>query len=170
MSQTFELLKDPRITTSDADFAEQFDLLIQDPRQAVGDRHRCQHDPLAEASAHRLGRRVCAGDESAPAIVDDARQLMDNSTQIENRARAGRVHGRRRHVELPRAVVREAQRTCRRSSPAPTPVRRCSRTPCIDKLAGQADEQLAALQALRDGELAELNRRIAGLEVAIIGV
>ena len=29
MTQSFELLKDPRITTSDADFAEQFDFLIQ---------------------------------------------------------------------------------------------------------------------------------------------
>ena len=29
MTQSFELLKDPRISTSDADFAEQFDFLIQ---------------------------------------------------------------------------------------------------------------------------------------------
>jgi hypothetical protein len=37
-------------------------------------------------------------------------------------------------------------------------------------LAGQADEQLDALKALRDSELAKLNGRLSELQVAIIGV
>jgi len=39
-----------------------------------------------------------------------------------------------------------------------------------EKLARQADEQLEALNALRDGELAKLNGRLAELQVAFIGV
>jgi hypothetical protein len=38
-----------------------------------------------------------------------------------------------------------------------------------DKLAGQIDEQLAALGAVVDGDLAELNAKLAELGVDIIG-
>jgi hypothetical protein len=38
-----------------------------------------------------------------------------------------------------------------------------------EKLAGQADEQLSALKALVDGELARLNGQLTELGVGIIG-
>jgi hypothetical protein len=38
-----------------------------------------------------------------------------------------------------------------------------------DKLAGQADAQLAALQAVIDGDVARLNGQLAGLGVSIVG-
>ena len=38
-----------------------------------------------------------------------------------------------------------------------------------EKLAGRIDEQLSALRSVLDGDLAALNRRLADLDVAIIG-
>ncbi|HEY4610899.1 MAG TPA: hypothetical protein VIH06_16895, partial [Ilumatobacteraceae bacterium] len=168
MSQTFELQRDPRISTSDADFAEQFDLLIK------------IRDKLSEivtgvntirSLKRQLGEWVerLGNDQSAAGIVDDSRKLTDNLTEIENRLV---------QVEFTADgdTLNYREQLFEKLSGLPAVVASADARPTVqsyavfDKLAGQADEQLSALQTLVDGELAGLNSRLAELEVAIIGV
>src|SRR3954452_18415860 len=83
-SQTFELLRDPRVSASDADFAEQFEFLMK------------IRDKLSEivtgvntirSLKHQLMEWIERLDhnESGAAVVADAREVMDSLTDIENR-------------------------------------------------------------------------------------
>ncbi|HZX54161.1 MAG TPA: hypothetical protein VFE86_05750, partial [Ilumatobacteraceae bacterium] len=167
-SQTFELLKDPRISTSDADFAEQFDFLMKI-------RDKLSEIVTAVNTIRSLKRQLnewverLDKDASGAGIVDDARKLMQSLTDIENRLV---------QVEFTADgdTLNYREQLFEKLSSLPPVVASADTRPTVqsyavyDKLAGQADEQLAALQALREGELAGLNRQLAGLEVAIIGV
>jgi len=168
MSQSFELLKDPRISTSDADFAEQLDLLlkIRDKLSEIVtgvNTIRSLKKQLAEW-VERLGN-----DESAADVVTGAKELTDRLTDIENRLV---------QVEFTADgdTLNYREQLFEKLSSLPAVVASADTRPTVqsyavyDKLAGQADEQLEALKALRDGELAKLNGRLSELQVAIIGV
>jgi len=168
MSQSFELLKDPRISTSDADFAEQLDLLlkIRDKLSEIVtgvNTIRSLKKQLAEW-VERLGN-----DESAADVVTGAKELTDRLSDIENRLV---------QVEFTADgdTLNYREQLFEKLSSLPAVVASADTRPTVqsyavyDKLAGQADEQLDALKALRDGELAKLNGRLSELQVAIIGV
>ena len=168
MSQSFELLKDPRITTSDADLAEQFDLQIQ------------IRDKLSEIvtgvnSIRSLKRRLLdwterlAENEAAVDAIAAAKALSDRLAAVENElvqseftSDGDTLNYREKLFEklgsLP-AVVGSADARPTTQSYA-----------VYKKLAGQADEQLAALNALIDEDLANVNRQLGELEVNIVGV
>jgi len=168
MSQSFELLKDPRISTSDADFAEQLHLLLK-IRNKLSEivtgvnTIRSLKKQLAEW-VERLGH-----DESAADVVTGAKDLTDRLTDVENQLV---------QVEFTADgdTLNYREQLFEKLSSLPAVVASADTRPTVqsyavyEKLARQADEQLEALNALRDGELAKLNGRLAELQVAIIGI
>jgi photosystem II stability/assembly factor-like uncharacterized protein len=168
MTQWFALLKDPRVSTSDADLAEQFDLLIRirDTLTAIAagvNTIRSLKRQLGEW-AERL-----AGNESAAAAIATAQRVTEQLEEVEGElvqaeftSDGDSLNYREKLFEklsaLP-AVVSSADARPTTQSYA-----------VFQKLAGQADEQLAALTALIDGDLAGLNGELNELGVDIIGV
>jgi len=168
MSQTFELVKDPRISTSDADFAEQLELLIKI-------RDKLSEIVVGVNTIRSLKRQLnewierLDKQQSDSGIVADARAVIEKMNDIENQlvqveftADGDSLNYREQLFEklssLPAVVASADARPTVQSYAV------------FDKLAGQADEQLHALKALVDGDVADLNNRIAQLGVAIIGV
>jgi photosystem II stability/assembly factor-like uncharacterized protein len=168
MTQTFELLKDPRVATSDADLAEQFDFLIE------------MRDKLSEIATGvntiRSLKRQLDGwverlveVESAGSVVAAAKALREKLEVVENElvqpeltADGDSLNYREKLFEklsaLPPVVNSADARPTAQSYAV------------YQKLAGQVDEQTAALAALVDGDLAQLNLQLVDLDVGVIGV
>ena len=167
MSQTFELLKDPRVDTSDADLDAQFGLLkaIQDKLGAVVDGVNASRSIKTQlaAWAERLD-----GNEQANDAVTAAHELTEKLDTVEAQlvqkeftSEGDSLNHREMLFEklngLP-PVVGSADKKPTAQSYA-----------VYEKLAGQIDEQLAALAALQSNELADLNTKLADLGIGIIG-
>jgi photosystem II stability/assembly factor-like uncharacterized protein len=168
MSQSFALLKDPRITAGDADLTEQFDFQIQirDKLSAIVtgvNSIRSLKRQLAEW-ADRL-----ANDESATAAIAAAQAVKDRLEAVEDElvqseftSDGDTLNYREKLFEklsgLP-AVVGSADARPTTQSHA-----------VYKKLAGEVDEQLSALAALIDEDLANVNRQLGEIGVSIIGV
>ena len=168
MTQSFELLKDPRVTTSNADLAEQFDFLIR------------IRDKLSEIvtgvnTIRSLKRQLCdwgeklADNAAASAAVAAAEALKEQLERVEAElvqaeftSDGDSLNYREKLFEKLSAltpVVGSADARPTRQS-----------YDVFQKLAGQADEQLAVLTALIAGELALVNGQLGELGVSIIGV
>ncbi len=168
MTQSFALLKDPRIATSDADLAEQFDFLIQ------------IRDKLSEIvtgvnSIRSLKRQLgewaerLADNRSAEAVISAAQALTKRLEAVENElvqveftSDGDTLNYREKLFEklmdLPPVVASADARPTTQSYAV------------YRKLAAQADDHLSALNALIDGDLARLNGQLGELGVSIIGV
>ena len=161
MSQSFELRKDPRISTSDGDLAEQFDFLIK------------IRDKLSEIvtgvnTIRSLKRQLddwakrLADNDSAKDAVASAQALKDELVQVELTSDGDTLNYREKLFErlsdLPPVVASADARPTTQSYAV------------YDKLAGQTDEQLSALSALLDTDMARLNEQLGELGVSIIGV
>ncbi|MEE9416404.1 MAG: hypothetical protein V3V01_14065, partial [Acidimicrobiales bacterium] len=168
MTQSFELVKDPRITTSDDDLAEQFELLktIQDKLseivEGVNDCRGLKQQLTAWST--RL-----ADDDSASAVIAAAKDLTEKLdvveaelVQVEFTSEGDSLNYREKLFEkltaLPPVVGSADKRPTTQSHAV------------YDKLAGQTNTQLAALAGLRDTELSQLNEKLTALGVGIIGV
>ena len=168
MTQSFELLKDPRVAAGDADLVEQFDFLIQ------------IRDKLSEIATgvntiRSLRRQLgdwaerLAGNESASLVIDAAHALRDQLDRVEAElvqpeftSDGDTLNYREKLFEkltaLPPVVASADARPTMQSFAV------------YDKLAGQADEQLSALTILIEADLARLNDQFGELGVNIIGV
>jgi photosystem II stability/assembly factor-like uncharacterized protein len=168
MTQPFTLLKDPRITTSDADLAEQFDFQIQ------------IRDKLSEIATgvntirslrRQLGEwsQRLAGNEPASDVIDAVRGVEAQLDAVE--------------AELVQPeftsdgdTLNYREKLFEKLSGLPSVVGSADARPTTQsyavyaKLAGQADHQLSALAALIAGDLAQLNARLGDLGVDIIGI
>ncbi len=168
MTQSFDLLKDPRVTTSDADLAEQFDFLIQ------------IRDKLSEIATgvntirslkRQLGEwaQRLADNESAAAAIAAAQALQE---QLEG------VEGELVQVEFTSDgdTLNYREKLFEKLSDLPPVVGSADARPTTQtyavyqKLAGQADEQLSVLTRLIDADLAHVNGQLGELDVSIVGV
>ena len=167
MTQSFELVKDPRVTTGDADLAEQFDLQIK------------IRDKLSEIATgvntirslkRQLGEwaQRLADDESAAAAIAATQAL---TAQLES------VEGELVQVEFTSDgdTLNYREEVFEKLSSLPAVVGSADARPTTqsyavyDKHAAEAGAQLSALAALVDGDLAQLNAQLAELGVSIIG-
>ncbi|MEP7203792.1 MAG: glycosyl hydrolase [Ilumatobacteraceae bacterium] len=167
MTQSFDLVKDPRITTSDDDLAEQFDLQIQ------------IRDKLSE---------IVTGVNTIRSLkrqLDDwAVRLADNDSAADATATAEELKEKLEAVEAELVqseftsdgdTLNYREKLFEKLSDLPPVVGSADTRPTTqsyavyDKLAGQADEQLAALAALIEHDLAKLNDQLGDLGVSIIG-
>jgi hypothetical protein len=167
MSQSFTLLKDPRVPTSDADLAEQFDFMIK-IRDKLSDivtgvntirTLRRQLDDWTGRLKERDG--AASAIESIETIKGKLETIEGELVQTEFTSDGDTLNYRQKLFEL--------------LSGLPAVVSSADARPTVqsyavyDKLAGQADAQLAALQAVIDGDVARLNGQLAGLGVSIVG-
>jgi photosystem II stability/assembly factor-like uncharacterized protein len=168
MTQSFELLRDPRVTTSDADLAEQFDLLIRI-------RNTLSSIATGVNTIRSLQRQLddwtkrLTGNESAAAVVADAQALKERLTAVESELV-------QREFTSDGDTLNYREMLFEKLSGLPPVVSSADARPTVqsyavcDKLTGQVEVQLAALAALIDGDLARLNEQLDGLGVGIIGV
>ena len=169
MSQSFELLKDPRITTSDADLAEQFDFQIQ-IRDKLSEivtginTMRSLKRQLAD-----WAKRLSVSVVPAADAITATKVLLDKLTAIENELV---------QVELTSDgdSLNYREKLFEKLSDLPPVVGSADARPTTQsyavysKLAGQADEQLSALGALINEDLANMNAQLSELGLGIIGV
>ncbi|MEM7143404.1 MAG: glycosyl hydrolase, partial [Actinomycetota bacterium] len=158
-SQSFELLIDPRVTATPDDFAAQFDLLsaIQaklDETVAAVNRIGAITSRLDDWSSRLAGSDADLA--SAMAAVREQLGVIDGALiQRELTSDGDSLNYREQLLEkltgLPPVV----------GSSDAAPTRQSHQV--FEKLAGQIDEQLAALDALTAGDLAALNDRLADL-------
>ena len=167
MTQPFQLLKDPRVTTSDADLAEQFDLLIQirdtlsniatgvntirSLKRQLGDWSKRLTDNESAVAV------IAAGE----ALVEQLERIEGELVQVEFTADGDSLNYREKLFEKLGALPPVVSSADTRPTTQSYAVYR--------KLAGQADQQLAALTALIDTDLTQLNSQLRELGVDIIG-
>ncbi|MEO6652613.1 MAG: glycosyl hydrolase, partial [Ilumatobacteraceae bacterium] len=158
MSQDFELVKDPRVTTSDDDLVEQYELM-----SAIRD--KLSETATAANSVRKIRKRVddwktrLADDDDAADILAGADALMERLTAIENElvqveftAAGDSLNYREMLFEklgnlAPIVSSADARPTTQSHA-------------VFAKLAGQIDEQLAALRTVLDDDLAALNAQL----------
>jgi hypothetical protein len=168
ITQSFQLLKDPRVTTSDSDLAEQFDLLIQlrDTLSEIAtgvNTIRSLKRQLGEWVT-RLTDREGAADALAAAqtLRERLGAIEAELVQTEFTADGDTLNYREKLFEkltaLPPVVASADARPTAQSYEV------------FRKLAGQAHEQLSVLTAVVDADLPRLNSQLSQLGVSIIGV
>ncbi len=165
MTQEFNLVKDPRIATTDADFAEQLELL-QRIKAKLGEiieavnTCRALNEQLASWSD-----RLAAHDdvtEAATELIAKLRAIELELVQPEFTSEGDSLAYRQMLYEKLYTLVPVIASADARPTKQSYEV--------FDKLAGQTDEQLARLRALLDGDVAAFNRRLDDLDVSIVGV
>ena len=166
MTQPFSLLKDPRITTSDADFAEQFDLLIRirDELSAI----------VTGVNTIRSLQRQFADWTARLADNDDATEVVVAINALSSRMREVEAELVQDEFTADGDSLNYREQLFEKLSGLPPVVASADTRPTtqsyavLDKLAGQVHEQLAKLAALVASELAELNEQVRQLGVPII--
>lgn len=167
MTQTFELQKDPRVKTSDAELAEQFALMIEirDKLSQIAtgvNTIRSLKRQLGEWS-QRLADNAAAAEVIATiaALRESLLALEGELVQAEFTADGDTLNYRQMLFEklsdLPAVVGSADARPTMQSYDV------------YRKLAGQADEQLAKLTALLGSDLAALNSQLSQIGIGIIG-
>ncbi|NNE11188.1 MAG: glycosyl hydrolase, partial [Ilumatobacter sp.] len=166
-SQTFDLVRDPRVETSDADFAEQYELMLK------------IRDKLSEVATgvnkvRTLRKQVgdwkerLADDDAATDVLVAADDLSDRLTEVEHQLVQVEFTSEGDSLNYREMLFEKL------GNLAPI-VRSADTRPTVqshqvyDKLAGQIDEQLARLDELLGDPLDDLNRRLDELDVAVLG-
>ena len=167
MTQPFTLLKDPRVTTSDADLAEQFDLLIEirDKLSEIAagvNTIRSLKRQLSEWST-RLADQVGAADVVRAAIElgDRLRSVEAELVQSEFTCDGDTLNYREQLFEKLGALVPVVRSADARPTSQSYAV--------FNKLADQADHHLTALATIVCDDLTALNIELAQLDIGIIG-
>ena len=167
MTQGFSLVKDPRVTTSDADLAEQFDLLVQ-IRNKLSDIVNGVNKIRELKKQLASWRKRLDGSDGASDVIPAAESLAEKLDAVE---------GELVQVEFttPGDSLNYREMLFEKLDSLPSVVGSADTPPTkqsyevFDKLAGQADEQLTELESLCDNELSQLNEQLAGLDVGIVG-
>jgi photosystem II stability/assembly factor-like uncharacterized protein len=169
LTQSFDLLKDPAATASDADLQAQFDLLKQmHAKYSAGteavNRMRSLRQQL-DGWAERLGK-----DEATSDLAATAKRLKEQVLEIEKVLL---------HPDLPPGWpgrLNHGMQTLRKLTALPSVVGLGDYPPTqqardvYQKLATEIDVQITRLDAFVANELAAFNQQIAKQKVAIIGV
>ena len=171
MEQPFNLVRDPRVSTSQRDLKAQFDLMtdIQNKLSEIVD----------GVNASRAIKKRLADWDSRLAASDLAAKDVNKITSATSRLvkKLDKVEGELVQKELTSFgdALNYREMLFEKLSGLPPVVRSADTKPTqqshdvYEKLAGQADKQLAALQALIDGDLAKINDQLAKLDIEIIG-
>ena len=168
MTQTFELLKDPRVNLSDADFAEQFDLSIR-IRDKLSDVASGVNTIRSLKRQLADWRARLAGNEVASSVIATADELTERLTTVENRlvqveftSDGDTLNYREQLFEKLSALGPVVSSADARPTAQSYVV--------YDKLASQVEEQLSTLTGLMKADLVRLNGLLADLGVPIVGV
>ena len=168
MTQSFELVRDPRVTTSDEDFAEQFGLLSEIQSKLSEVATSVNEVRTLRSQIDDWTKRLADRDDAAM-VLEAAAELRERLTEVENElvqveftSEGDSLNYREKLFEKLGALTPVVASADRR------PTRQSHEV--FAKLAGQIDEQLARLRSLVDDDLAAVNGRLADIGVDVIGV
>ena len=165
--QAFEIVKDPRLDTTQEDFQAQFDLLI-DIRNKLSEVHEAVAQSRAIRAQIDAWLERLAGSETNADLSARAGEISEKLEAVEGKLVESRSTGGADVFNYPPMVNRKL------ASLANTVGFGDSRPPqqcfdVFDDLADYADEHLAALRSIWDAEVAELNTTIRDSDVDPIG-
>jgi len=168
MTQPFDLVKDPRVTTTDEDLAEQFDLMMSiqtklSETAAAVNTIRSLRAQLGDWSKRLEGDEAAADSVAAATTFGERLTEFENElVQVEFTSEGDSLNHLEQLFEKLSALVPVVSSADTRPTVQSHQV--------YEKLAGQIDERLAALDAAVADGLGEINGRLAALGVDIIGV
>ncbi|MGI9607895.1 MAG: VPS10 domain-containing protein [Acidimicrobiales bacterium] len=168
MTQSFELLKDPRVQTSDADLEAQFDLLIQirDTLSSIAAGvNTCRE--LKKQLAHWGDRLADHGDAddalaSVAALTDRLDAIENTLVQPELTSPGDSLNYREKLFEK----LKNLEPVVSSADFAPTQ----QSHDVYEKLAGEALVPLDDLRAALEGDVPAVNARLTELDMGIIGI
>lgn len=157
------LIRDPRVATSDEDLAEQRDLLLRVQAKLVDIVWGVNRIRALKTQLKGIGDRCDDADAVAlAAAVAEALENVENRlVQPEFTGRGDTLNYREMLFEKLAGLVPVVASADARPTTQSYAV--------YDKLAGQIDEQLAALEDLCSTQVATVNERLSALDVAVIG-
>jgi len=166
MEQPFNLVKDPRVKTSQRDLKAQFDLM--------SDIQAKLNEIVVGVNASRAIKKRMADWTGRLADNDEAEKVLAAMARLEKKLDT--VEGKLVQKELTSFGdgLNYREMLFEKMSGLPPVVRSADAKPTqqshdvFEKLSGQADEQLAALQALVDGDLAKINTQLSDLGVGVV--
>jgi hypothetical protein len=167
MTQSFSLVKDPRVTTSDADLIEQFDLL-------TGIRDKLS-DIVNGVNSIRALKKQLVGWTERLADRDEADDIVAGAESLTEKLDAVEAELVQAEFTSPGDSLNYREMLFEKLSALPAVVGSADTRPTkqsyevYEKLAGQADDQLSVLESLHDNELSDLNEQLAALGVSIVG-
>ncbi len=165
LTQSFQLLKDPRVTTSDADLAEQFELghriqsKLSEIVVAVNTIRNLKQQLTAWGDRLEDHNGFAKSCETVAASLADVEAAL---VQAEFTSSGDTLNHRQMIFEKLSGLAPVV------SSADKPPTQQSYEV--YDKLAGQADDQLSRLDTILHGELADLNRSLSQRNVGPIGV
>ncbi len=165
MAQSFSLVLDPRVSTSEADLAEQFDLLV-----AIRDKIS---EIAAGVNKGRELKKQLAG--LTERLGEDEAEIIAAASGLTEKLDAVEAELVQAEFTSPGDSLNYREKLFEKLSGLPPVVASADTAPTrqshqvYEKLAGQADVQLAALEALCDGDLGALNEQISSLGIGFIG-
>jgi photosystem II stability/assembly factor-like uncharacterized protein len=167
MTQSFSLVKDPRVTTSDADLIEQFDLLM-------GIRDKLSEIVNGVNSIRALKKQLASWTERL-ADRDEADDIVAGAESLTEKLDAVEAELVQAEFTSPGDSLNYREMLFEKLTALPAVVGSADTRPTkqsyevYEKLAGQADDQLSVLESLHDNELSDLNEQLAALGVSIVG-
>ena len=167
MEQGFNLVKDPRVKTSQRDLKAQLDLMI-DVQNKLSEIIEAVNTSrgVKKRMADWTGR--LAGNADADKVTAAMARLEKKLDKVE----AALVQ---KELTSFGDVLNYREMLFEKINGLPPVIRSADAKPTqqsydvFEKLSGQADTQLAAMQALVDGDLAKINNQLSELGVEIIG-
>ena len=163
----FEIVADPRLSESADDLKAQFDLLI-----AIRDKLTEVHEAVARSREMRaqvaLWRDRLSDDDGNEAVVGIANELIEELEGTEGKLVESRSTGGADVFNYPPMVNRKLASLANSAGFGDArPPQQCYDV--FDDLSAYADEHIAALQSLWEGDVAALNDQIRASGVAPIG-
>ena len=165
-TQTFRIVKDPRVGASQEDLDAQFKFLIQ-----IRDKVSETHDGINQLRRVRqqveqwVGR--AEGHASAEAVGDAAESVKEQLGQIEDLLIQSAYRGARDRLDLPARLNRKlAELTAVVANADFAPTQQSYQV--FDYLCGEIDQQLGALKQVIDEDVAQFGNLVRDLDIPAI--
>ncbi len=167
LSQSFEIVKDPRVNASQEDFDAQFEMLrkIQDKLSAVHTGINQIREIRTQVEAWE--KRTADRDDAVP-VHEAAEELKKALTGIEEELMEPRLQVSKDPLHFPLKLNNQLTALASNvasADGAPTEQERA----VFDHLAGKADKQLEALHKLVDEDLATFNKMVEETKMPLVG-
>lgn len=159
MSQTFNILKDPRTSASIADIQEQFDFLMQ-VRDKLSETHQAIMDiRTVKGQVKQLNDRI-GKDESFKEISDLAKEITDEISDIEKELYQTKNQSRQDPLNFPiklnNKLAHLGSLNGRSGDFKPTDQSKAF----YKEVSGKIDEQLEKWQQIRESKIPDLNKKV----------
>jgi photosystem II stability/assembly factor-like uncharacterized protein len=166
LMQPFEIKKDPRLKTTQAEFQEQFDLLIK-IRDKVSQAHEAVNTIRdVRKQVDDLVARV-KDHSSAKAVADAAKTLKDKLAAVEEEIIQVRIRSNQDALNYPIKLNNKlAALTNVVSSADARPTKQSYDV--FNDLSGKLDAQLARLKEVMDKDLPEFNRKVKAEDIPAV--